>query len=129
MDEPWVQAPQDNPVNAYIAASLAARGLALPPPAVSTYSMHVRNHLLATGRFLAVLWECSRRFNTNKDTLKTLPVDLGIPARPVAAIKLKNRTLSPVVELFIEHAKEFAKSMTKPSVRPATRANVPSGGR
>src|SRR5262245_34647229 len=63
MDEPWVNIPQDNPVNAYIVASLRARGLALPPPVVSTYSMHVRNHLLSTGRFLAILWEWALGFN------------------------------------------------------------------
>jgi hypothetical protein len=37
--------------------------------------------------------------------LKALPIDLGIRARNVAIITLKHRTLSPVVELFIEHAR------------------------
>jgi DNA-binding transcriptional LysR family regulator len=85
--------------------------------------MHVRNHLLATGRYLAVLWEWTLRFNTNGRSLKVLPVDLGIPSRPVATVKLKNRTLSPVVELFIEQAQELARSM---STRSATRAKAPS---
>jgi DNA-binding transcriptional LysR family regulator len=52
LDEPWVHIPQENPVNAYYTASLKARGLTPPTPIVSTYSMHVRNHLLATGRIL-----------------------------------------------------------------------------
>ena len=80
MHEPWVHIPQDNPVNAYIAASLQARGLALPSPVVSTYSMHVRNYLLATGRFIAVLWEWTLRFNASGSALKVLPVDLGFLA-------------------------------------------------
>jgi DNA-binding transcriptional LysR family regulator len=123
LDEPWVHIPQNNPVNTYYAASLRARGLTPPTPVVSTYSMHVRNHLLATGRYLAVLWEWTLRFNTNGRSLKVLPVDLGIPSRPVATVKLKNRTLSPVVELFIEQAQELARSM---STRSATRAKPPS---
>jgi DNA-binding transcriptional LysR family regulator len=125
MDEPWVHIPQNNPVNAYIVTALQTRGLALPMPTVSTYSMHVRNHLLSTGRYLAVLWNWTLHFNTNGGSLKVLPVDLGIPSRPVAAVKLKSRTLSPVVELFIEHARELAQSMTKSSPRSVSHANRP----
>jgi len=115
MQEPWVHIPQNNPVAAFFAESLRALGLALPSPVVHTYSMHVRNRLLATGRFLAVLWEWTVRFDGDRNALKVLPVDLRVPSRPVAAVKLKNRTLSPVVELFVEHARELARSMTKSS--------------
>ena len=123
LDEPWVHIPQNNLVNTYYVASLRAHGLTPPTPVVSTYSMHVRNHLVATGRYLAVFWEWTLRFNTNGQSLKVLPVDLGVPSRPVATVKLKNRTLSPVVELFIGQAQELARSM---SMRSATRAKAPS---
>jgi DNA-binding transcriptional LysR family regulator len=113
MHEPWLHIPEDNAVNAYVAAALRARGLALPTPIVSTYSMHVRYNLLATGRFLALLWNWTLHFNSNGGSVKALPVELGIPSRPVATAKLKNRTISPVVELFIEQARDVAKSMTK----------------
>ena len=72
-------------------------------------------------RFLALTWNWTLHFNMNGG-LKALPVDLGIPARPVAAVKLKNRTVSPVVELFIKHALELAKSMT--STRSPRRAKT-----
>jgi DNA-binding transcriptional LysR family regulator len=48
----------------------------------------------------------ARRF-----TLKVLPVDLPDRAWPVVIITLKNRTLSPVVELFIERARQFTRPM------------------
>lgn len=120
LDEPWVHIPSNNPVHAHYAASLRARGFIPPTPVVSTYSMHVRNHLLATGRYLAVLWEWTLRFNANRRALRVLPVDLEIPSRPVAAVKLKNRTLSPVVEIFIGHAHELARSMAARSIKAAS---------
>jgi hypothetical protein len=53
--------------------------------------------------------------------VKALPVELGIPPRAVAIVKLKNRTLSPVVELFVDQAREVAKSMTRSSRLAAPR--------
>jgi hypothetical protein len=46
-------------------------------------------------------------------TLKKLPV--GLPTRPwpVVILTLKNRMLSPVVERFIECAREVAKSFVE----------------
>jgi DNA-binding transcriptional LysR family regulator len=120
MRAPWVHIPQDSGVNAYIAAGLQAQGLVLPTPTVSTYSMHVRYNLLSTGRFLALIWKWTLHFNSNGGAVKALPVELGIPSRPVAIVKLKNRTLSPVVELFVDQAREVAKSMTR-SHSPAAR--------
>ena len=117
MDEPWVHIPSNTPVNAYVEAGLQARGLTLPPPTVRTYSMHVRNHLLSTGRFLGLIWSWTLHFNPSAWSFRALPVDLGIPSRPVAIVTLKNRTLSPVVELFIEHARLVAKSMSMPSMK------------
>src|SRR5262245_11521524 len=99
MHEPWVHVPQEDAVNIHVAAALQAQGLALPTPTVTTYSMHVRYNLLATGRFLALIWNWTLHFNTNGGSVKALPVEPGIPSRPVAIVKLKNRTLSPVVDL------------------------------
>jgi DNA-binding transcriptional LysR family regulator len=123
MDEPWVHIPSNTPVDAYIVASLQARGLALPSPTVRTYSMHVRSYLLSTGRFLGLIWDWTLHFNPSGWSFKALPVELGIPSRPVAIVTLKNRTLSPVVEVFIDHARQVAKSMTKSSPTRISRAN------
>jgi len=43
--------------------------------------------------------------------VKALPIDLGIQTRPVALFTLKNRTLSPVVELFMKCVRTAVKSM------------------
>jgi hypothetical protein len=46
-------------------------------------------------------------------TLKKLPVGLPTPPWAVVILTLKNRMLSPVVERFIECAREVAKSFVK----------------
>jgi len=47
--------------------------------------------------------------NAKRPTVKRLPIDLGVRTRPVA-VTLKNRTLSPVADLFIECARSAAQA-------------------
>jgi hypothetical protein len=53
------------------------------------------------------------RFGAERTLLKVLPVELPNWRLPVAIITLKNRTLSPVANLFIECAREIAKPLRK----------------
>jgi DNA-binding transcriptional LysR family regulator len=73
----------------------------------------VRISLLATGRFLTICSSSILRFPSRRPEIKVLPVDLPITPVPVGIVTLKNRTLSPVARLFIEHAREVAKPLTK----------------
>jgi DNA-binding transcriptional LysR family regulator len=109
--EPWVGIPADTPMDEYMVTALRALGFTLPAPVVRTYSMHVRNYLLSTGRFLGLVWQRTLEFNPSAWSFKCLPVALDIPPRPVAIVTLKNRALSPVVQLFIDHAREVAASV------------------
>jgi len=43
--------------------------------------------------------------------MKVLPIDLPVQPWPVVIATLKGRTLSPVVELFIEFVRHFTKPM------------------
>ena len=49
------------------------------------------------------------RYNAKLWSLKALPVDLGMKPMSVAIITLKNRTVSPVVQLFVEQVRAAAK--------------------
>ena len=51
------------------------------------------------------------RFGANLPRLKVLPVDLPVPSWPVGIMTLKNRTLTPVVQLFIDCAREVVKPL------------------
>jgi DNA-binding transcriptional LysR family regulator len=78
---------------------------------VSANSILLRNHLLATGRFLTILPDSVLRYDAKQWSLKVLPVELGVKLRSVAIITLKNRTVSPVVQLFAAQVRAVAKTM------------------
>jgi DNA-binding transcriptional LysR family regulator len=110
VNEPWIFA-SNQVIRELIAEAFAARGLGVPQEKVSANSILLRNHLLATGRFLTVLPDSVLRYNAKKWSLKVLPVDLGVRLRSVAIVTLKNRTVSPVVRLFTEQLRSVAKAM------------------
>jgi DNA-binding transcriptional LysR family regulator len=116
--EAWIFPP--NPVIVkMITEAFQARGLEAPAERVSASSIPLRNYLLATGRFLTVLTNSVLHYNAKQWSLKALPIDLRIKPPSIAILTLKNRTLSPVVQLFIEHLRETAKPMkTLPRSRP-----------
>jgi DNA-binding transcriptional LysR family regulator len=107
VNEPWILPSSSNLMSALIEQTFRAKGLAVPRNSVTSNSIHLRMQLLATGRFLSLLPESVLRYNAGRGPLKALPVDLKIDARPVAIVTLKNRTLSPVAQLFIDSAREI----------------------
>jgi DNA-binding transcriptional LysR family regulator len=114
VNEPWIF-PPTQVVNALITEAFRAQGLDVPQERVSASSIPLRNHLLATGRFLTVLPDSVVRYNAKRWSLKALPVDLEVEPRSVAIVTLKNRTVSPVVRLFVEHVRAVAKAMFAPA--------------
>jgi hypothetical protein len=59
-----------------------------------------------------------------------LPVDLPTTRKPIAVITLKNRTLSPVAELFIKNARAMAKTwVQEPRFGTDSGCNATGGGR
>src|SRR5215510_14278455 len=85
-----------------------AHGLG-PPRESVTADIHLRIHLVTTGRFLTVLPADLLPLVAKRWSLRTLPVDLGIRAPSLAMLTLRNRTLSPVTQAFIECARSVAK--------------------
>jgi DNA-binding transcriptional LysR family regulator len=76
-------------------------------------SFHLCCALLASGPFLAILPGSRLHFGANLPSLKVLPVNMPIPHWPVGIMTLKNRTISPVTQLFIECAREVVKPLAK----------------
>ena len=113
INEPWILYAPDYGIGAFIREGFRANGLEVPRESVTSYSLHVRLHLLATGRFLTILHGSVLKYNAKRWSLKALPIDLGLPPIPIAIFTLKNRTLSPVVQLFVEQAKAVSNSMIK----------------
>ncbi len=90
-----------------------ANGLDYPRTTVFTDSPQARMSLLADGRFLTILQGSALRFPTRQPQIKVLPVELPMARLANGIVTLKNRTLSPVAQLFIECAREVAKPLAK----------------
>lgn len=113
VNEVWTLT-SDQVIRDFITEAFKAHGLEAPKEKVSASSMLLRSQLLATGRYLTVLPESMVRCNAKQWGLKVLPVDLGMKPMAVTLITLKNRTASPVVQLFVEQVRVVAKTMSSP---------------
>ena len=120
VDEPWILPAPDTWNYARLLEAFLARGLPMPKASVVTLSQQLRAHLLANGPYIVPFQNFSLQLlDTGRYAIKVLPVDLPDRQAPIALITLKNRTLTPVVERFIEHVREVAKSFAKPGNRAA----------
>ena len=113
MNEPWVLPPTEMTLGQITVEAFRACGLDHPRTTVVAATPEVRLSLLATGRFLSIFPTSSLRFPTRRPDLKVLPVELPMARVPNGIITLKNRALSPVAQLFIEHAREVARPLAK----------------
>ena len=71
--------------------------------------MNLRMALLASGNYISAIPNSLLRYSVDRWALKILPVNIGVQY-PVGIWTLKNRTLSPVAELFIENTRAIATS-------------------
>jgi DNA-binding transcriptional LysR family regulator len=105
VDAPWIVLPygwgQDVIPNAF-----ASRGLPQPHVALRTFSIHLRLHLLRTGRFVTALPESVIRLHGKLFDLTELPIELPKSPYGVAIVTLKCRTLIRVVDYFISSTVE-----------------------
>jgi DNA-binding transcriptional LysR family regulator len=107
MDEPWVLPRPDAPYGAVVAEAFHASGLAMPRT-VLTSTLPVRSALLATGRYLSMIPRAALQYPGPGQTLRALPIELPSTTRPLAIVTLKNRTLSPMAQIFVEEARRSA---------------------
>jgi DNA-binding transcriptional LysR family regulator len=109
IDEPWILQPPNSWNYIHLAEACRTQGLAMPTVRLYGFSMHLANHFVANGSFITAQPKSVARFCS----MKELPVKL--PVRPwlITLVTLKNRTLGPIVERFIECAREVAKELTK----------------
>jgi DNA-binding transcriptional LysR family regulator len=111
IEEPWALPRYDTFVGSHVVDAFRSHGLDPPRRAVTTHSIQLLTALLATGRFLAVLSRSMLRLSGKRLGLRALPVNLPLWSGPVGIVTLKNRTLSPASELFIDCAREIAKPL------------------
>ncbi len=110
-NEPWILSPPGTWNYAVVSDAFQTAGLGLPKIGINTLSIHVRCNLVASAQVItvlprSVLWLYGELFG-----LTILP--LGVPARPwpVKVVTLKNRTLTPVVQRFLDCARAVCRQL------------------
>jgi DNA-binding transcriptional LysR family regulator len=103
--ERWILPPAESRAGELTADLFRRAGAGLLHSPLRTLSIHLAIQLVATERFLAVLPSSVLRFGIWKAPIKALHVALPRQERPVGIITLKHRSLSPVAELFLKHAR------------------------
>lgn len=102
IDEPWTLPPLDSMNYKGIAEAFRMRGLSMPKVSLMTFSVHLRTPFVASGEFIAAM----PKSIADRYSLKVLPIELRVQPWSVAIITPRNRTLSPLVEPFIQCARE-----------------------
>jgi DNA-binding transcriptional LysR family regulator len=113
VDEPWILASAEIEPGAPVVDAFRALGLEVPRARILSASLNLGNSLMPTGRFLTMVPGSVLRFGPKHMFRNVLPVEFPRSPLPVAIITLKNRTLSPVAQLFIDCAREVAKPLAK----------------
>jgi DNA-binding transcriptional LysR family regulator len=91
-----------------------ARGLPPPRVVVRTVSGQLNKFLGLRGPFVALVPASFLKINAGMGGLKMLPLRLTMAPLLVVMITLRNRTLSRTVELFLDCARDVAKSIDRP---------------
>jgi DNA-binding transcriptional LysR family regulator len=113
VNEPWTWSPPGSVVDRLVVEAFLASGLDPPRAAVYTDAINVRIRLAATRGFLTVVPASVLTFPGKHASLRRLPVELPTTCRQMGIITLKNRTLSPLAQLFIECARDIAHPSAK----------------
>jgi len=107
----WVLAPSESPPGAAALAAFRSIGLSFPRVSATAVLPDVRMRLLATGRYLTIFSASALRYQGRAAQLKVLPVELPLPLVPIGIVTLKNRTLSPATQSFINLARETGRTL------------------
>jgi DNA-binding transcriptional LysR family regulator len=114
IDAPWILPAPGTWTHLRVAEAFQILGLTMPKVSLVTLAWPLVAHFLANGEFIT---GCARSV-ARLSGLKELPIDLPVRPWPVLMVTLKNRTLSPVVERFMESARVVARSIAgKPRSR------------
>jgi len=107
VDEPWIMQAPHTWNHMRMAEAFRARGLTVPKATLVTLSWPLIAYFVSSGAFITSYPTSVARHHS----LKVLPVNLPVRPWPVTILTLKNRTLSPAVERFIECARAAAKTL------------------
>jgi DNA-binding transcriptional LysR family regulator len=105
----WVLPPYDSAPGTLVAEVFRASGFSPPKPLVKTIAIQLTVSLIASGEFVGILPMSVATLSAHQAALRTLPLKSPGPRISAEIVFLRNRTLSPAVQSFINCAREVAK--------------------
>jgi DNA-binding transcriptional LysR family regulator len=112
IEETWVLPPYDSVPGVLILEIFRTAKLQPPVPSMATLSVQLTTSLIATGSFTGILPRSVAQF-TRRVGLKILPIRLANQRLAVGLITLKNRSLSPLASLFLEHTRQIVRELQR----------------
>jgi len=113
INEPWIIPSSRSVIGLLFIEVFRRLNLKVPRIAVTTTSVQLNGALLETGLFLSLFPGSLLRFGAKRLAVKVLPVKLPIEPWPVGIVTLKNRTLSPVTQLFIDRVHKATRPLAR----------------
>jgi DNA-binding transcriptional LysR family regulator len=112
-NEPWALPAPESTTGSVALAAFRAAGLHYPRTTLVCEPVEVRINMLATGRFVTIFPQSVFRFSDRRAELRVLRVNQRLSRLPVGIITLRNRTISPLAQEFIQSSREVAKQLMK----------------
>jgi DNA-binding transcriptional LysR family regulator len=113
IDEPWCLTPDELPISPFVAEAFRKRGLSPPRVVVRSNSVHLWYALIHSGRFLALAPGSTVRLSGKRLGLRPLPIRFAVQPGPVGILTLKNRTISPAAQRFIDCARDVCRPLAR----------------
>ena len=111
IQEKWVLPPYDSAPGRLVAEVFRASGFSPPKPLVKTIAIQLTVSLIASGEFVGIPPASVAAHSADQAALLTMPLKSAGPRISAEIVFLKNRTLSPAVEGFIDIARKIVKSL------------------
>lgn len=116
--EPWVLAQPGSLARSLHDDFFRKSGFEPPVASVLTVSLHLYMRIIATGQWLGLVPASVLRFRSKELHLKVLPIKTVSPPAPVGFVTVKDRTLTPLAERFLECVRKIANSEKVRSSQP-----------
>lgn len=113
VNERWCLPPLKHPVRLAFDDAFQRLGLAPPQSVVTVASPQMSKTMVAQFGYLGVIGAFVLKSNPLVSQIIPLPIELSVRNLSAGIVTLKNRTLSPVTQLFIETAREVVEELAE----------------
>jgi DNA-binding transcriptional LysR family regulator len=111
-DQPWVLSASHIWNHVLVSEAFAAHGLKPPTVLMTTLSVHLRAHMVASRPCITTFPRSVMLLQGKQLRLKALPVALPPRPWPIFAVTLRERTPGPILMRFLQQARTVSRSLS-----------------